>query len=156
MNQYHWKFVLVRDLFAFVAALVWSVRSYAGTIFRPGICNPTWAGFLSFVALVIATLAVIEFFAWAIWLLRTMSQRSYMSPVAGDRTFLVLVNTRNIKGSLLKFVAGLLLVLLSIFVGGPSPCGPLHREPWSWPFFLGCLICGLGFLTIADGCVREE
>jgi len=156
MIQYHWKFVLARDFFALLAALAWSVQSYAGTIFRPRICNPTWAGFLSFAALVIATLAVIEFFGWTIWFLRRMSQRSYMRPVAGDVTFLVLVNTRNIRGSLLKFVAGLLLVVLSKFVGGPSPCEPLHRDPWSWPFLLGCLICGLGFLTIADGCVREE
>src|SRR5260370_22650919 len=134
MNQYHWKFVLVRDLFAFVAALVWSVRSYAGTIFRPGICNPTWAGFLSFVALVIATLAVIEFFAWAIWLLRTMSHRSSMSPVAGERTFFVVVDTQEIKGRLLKFFACLFLLFLSFFFGGTSPFVPVLHEPWYSPF----------------------
>ena len=156
MSQYHWKFVLVRDFFAFLAALFWSFRSYAGTVLRPGICNPTWTRFLSFAALVIAIFAVIEFFSWAIWLLRKMSQRRYMHPVAGDATFLVLINTRDFRGGLLKFVAGLFLVFVSTFVGGPSPCEPFHHGPWSWSLFLGCVICGLGFLTIADGLVREE
>ena len=156
MSQYHWKFVLVRDFLSLLGVLVWSLQSYAGTVFQPRICNPTWTGFLSFVALVIGAIAVIEFLSWAIWFLRKASQETHMQRVAGDATSLVLINSRDFRPSLIKLVIGLILVLLSTLVGGPSPCEPLHVGPWSWMFVLGCVICGLGFLTIASGIVREE
>jgi hypothetical protein len=148
--------VLVRDLFALLAALLWALRSYTDAWDRTKRCDPTWQGFLSYVVLIVAALTAIEMFRWAVWRLRRVFRRGDKQIQAEDTTSLVFINSTNLKVALLNVAAGALLLLLSVFLGGPTPCEELHRNIWSWSFVLGCLICGLGFLRIANGLIREE
>jgi hypothetical protein len=157
MFQYHWKLVFAKDFVAILAALVWALRNYTDTWDHTKSCDPTWHGFLLYVALLIAALTVIEIFSWGIWALRgVFHKRHGQLQMTEERTSLVLVNAGNLKGSLLSFAAGLVLLVLSRWVGGPAPCKPLYGNFWSLSFVLGSIICGLGLLTVANGVIREE
>jgi len=156
MRRYHWKLVLVRDLVALLAALLWALRGYTDAWDRTKRCDPTWQGFLSYVVLIIAALTTIEMFRWAVWRLRRVFLHGDQHIQAEDATSLVFINSTNLKVALLNVGAGSLLLLFSVFLGGPTPCEEPHRNIWSWSFVLGCIICGLGFLTIANGLIREE
>ena len=102
-----------------------------------------------------AALILIEVCCWTIWLLREVLQRSRKLPQLDEAPVaLVFININDIKTGILNLAAGLFLLWLSIFVGGPTPCEPL-RQGWRWSF-LGSVICGLGVLAIANGIVREE
>jgi hypothetical protein len=156
MRRYHWKLVLVRDLFALLAALLWALRSYTDAWDRTKRCDPTWQGFVSYVLLIVAVLTAIEIVRWAVWLFRRVFRHGDKHIHAEDTTSFVLINSTNIKVALLNVAGGALLLLLSVFLGGPTPCEEPSRNIWSWSFVLGCLFCGLGFLTIATGLIREE
>jgi hypothetical protein len=155
MRRYHWKFVLVRDLFALLAALVWALRSYTDAWDRTKRCDPTWQWFLSYVLSIVAVLTAIEVIRWTAWFFRRFRHRDERIHVE-DANSLVFINSRNFRVALLDVAAGLLLLLLSVFLGGPTPCEDSYRNIWSWSFVLGCLVFGLGFLTIANGLIREE
>jgi hypothetical protein len=157
MLRYHWKLVVARGLVAILAVLVWALRSYTDAWDRTKRCDPSWHGFLSYVALLIAVLTVIEIFRWAIWALRGVFHKSPgPSQLEEATTSLVLINTNNLKSSLFSLTAGLVLLLLSNLVGGLTPCEPVHPNFWSLSFVLGCIICGLGLLTIANGVIHES
>jgi hypothetical protein len=157
MRRYHWKFVIGRDFFALLAAFIWALRNYTDRWDSKKICNPTWQGFLSYVVLVVAALILIELCCWTIWLLRGVSRRSRkLQQLDEHPTPSVFINTNDLKAGVLNLAAGLLLLWLSIFAGGPTPCEPLRTHGRPWSLFLGSILCGLGILTIANGCVREE
>ena len=157
MLRYHWKLVFAKDLVAILAALVWALRSYTDAWEHTKKCDPSWYGFLSYVALLIAVLTVIEIFRWAIWVLRgVFHKRREPLQLGKATTSLILINAVNLKSSLLSLAAGLVLLLLSNFAGGLTPCEPLHPNFWSWSFVLGSVICGLGLLTIANGLIHER
>jgi len=157
MRRYHWKFVIVRDFVALLAAFIWALRNYTDRWSSQKSCDPTWQGFLSYVVLVVAALILIEVCCWTIWRLGGLFQRSHkLSQLDEDPTASVFIIMTDLKTFILNLAAGLLLLLLSVFVGGPTPCEPLNNHGWSWSLFLGSAICGLAVLSIANGFVREQ
>jgi len=149
--------VLLRDFFALLVALFWALRSYTDAWNRTKRCDPTWQGFLSYVVLTVAALTAVEMFCWAVWLFRRVFRRGDKHfQIEEGTTSLVFINSTNLKVGFLNFAAGVLLLLLSVSLGGPTPCEEPHRNIWSWSFVFGCLVYGLGFLMIAIGLIREE
>jgi hypothetical protein len=150
------KFVFAKDFVAVLAGLLGALRSYTDSWDHLKTCHPTWRGFVFYVAVIAVALTVIEIFRWAIWLMRgefrkgdAQTQEDY------GATSLVFTNSSSLKADLLFFAAGAILLLLSILVGGPSPCMPVARS-FSVPFVLGSLTSALGLLMIASGLIHES
>jgi hypothetical protein len=157
MLRYNWKFALAKSFAAIVVALVWALRSYTDSWNHTKKCDPSWYEFVLYLGLVVAALTVIELFRWGISVLRRLFHKRHgQSQLDEDTTSLVLINGTNFKTSLLKLAVGSALLLLSTLVGGPSPCEPLRPNFWSLSFVVGCILCGLGLLTIANGVIHEE
>lgn len=157
MRRYHWTFVLARVFIAIVVGLVWALRNYTDSWDHTKRCDPTWQGFLTYFALIVGAVTLIEILRWAIWFLRGVFQNSRDDlQVDEESNATVSFNTTDSKIGLLNCGIGLILLIISSLVGGPTPCLSLHSALWSWAFFLGCIVCGLGVLTIANGVVRES
>ena len=157
MRRYNWPLVLLRDLFALVVAFCFAILDYSGTERSAQICNPTWRVVFSYVAIVFSTLTVIEVLRWAAWLWRERFQQD-RKDLRGDEeaTPRILFKPFRVKVFAMGLIAGLCLLILSAYVGGPNPCTPLRSDPGLWRFVFGSLAFGVGLLSIANGLVYDE
>jgi hypothetical protein len=156
MLPHHWKLILVRDFLAIMVALAWALLSYAGRWNVEKLCDPTWQGFFLYVVLLVGALAAIELFLWMVSRLYSAYRRvdGQSEEVEGESS-IILATSVNFKSWILNFGGGLLLLRLSVYLGGPSPCEPTHPERAIWSYLGGCLASGLGCLCIARGLIRE-
>jgi hypothetical protein len=154
MHRYNWPLVLLRNFFALVCAFCFAIISYSGSELSAQICNPTWRLAFSFVVIVLSTLAVIEVLHWTAWFLWEQFQqdRNHLLGAAPR----ILFKPFRLKVFVLGLVAGGLLLLLSAYVGGPTPCAPVRSDRGSWRFFVGSLAFGVGLLSFANGLVYED
>jgi NADH:ubiquinone oxidoreductase subunit 5 (subunit L)/multisubunit Na+/H+ antiporter MnhA subunit len=155
MPQYHWKFVFAKDFVAILAASVGALRSYTDSWDHLKTCDPAWKTFVLYLAVIAVALTVIEISRWAVWLVRGELRKGDSQPQeSSGAPSLVLINSSNLKIAFLFFLAGAPLLVLSHFLGGPTPCMPLAQS-FSIPFALGSIAFALGLLMIASGLIHE-